>query len=585
MIDAIEENGIRLLSFNCWGLKYVSKHRSIRLRTIASILSTTSYDIILLQEVWVESDFKHLAQTCSSTFPHAKFYNSAVLGGGLVVLSKWPIEETHMHPYKLNGRPTAFFRGDWYVGKGIASAIIRHPGGKKIEVFNTHLHAPYGEKTDSYMAHRTSQAWEFARLARASIAQNHILLCAGDFNSVPGSLAHRILRTYGLLADAWISAHGEERGGTGKDDMTGVEKIEIVGATCDSNLNSWRKNLPADREDPDARRLDYVFHDPRTTEVTNAKVTMLDRITVQDKGQEVSISLSDHFAIEVDLVMREEPKHVPEFYLDVGTLDGIHDVTTAYTSLSSTHSRLRILHFFLTLPLLVLLHIIPFYIQNKWGVCAIMFVAWVAAVVGVVDGLIGFLFGWWEWASLTEFDDQVRRQRRLIADITGRATPTAYPPSISLSSPDNDEKEMEVLEAAFSLEDKQARKEMRRRNTNTNTNTNFDTEAEGLLGDNVMDKVVQRVTQAIPMIRRATLGEADMRAGNAILPKAEERDDGGESLVEGDPVGEEKGKVEEVGPSIEEKGGDDYFGAAAADVDKEKEKATSNITLGPIEAN
>lgn len=61
------------------------------------------------------------------------------MGGGLVILSKWPIETSSMFRYPLNGRPTAFWRGDWYVGKGVACASIRHPSGKLVEVFNTHV--------------------------------------------------------------------------------------------------------------------------------------------------------------------------------------------------------------------------------------------------------------------------------------------------------------------------------------------------------------------------------------------------------------------------------------------------------------
>lgn len=136
-----------------------------------------------------------------------------------------------MIPYVLNGRPTAFWRGDWYVGKGIAHARIRarfpspltttarsptaatnHQGNNRppgenqhssnsnskdgdatiiaaaaaaaadnhdfglpheesltIEVFNTHTHAPYsGDKSDSYRVHRESQAWTLAKLLRSA---------------------------------------------------------------------------------------------------------------------------------------------------------------------------------------------------------------------------------------------------------------------------------------------------------------------------------------------------------------------------------------------------------------------------------
>lgn len=46
-----------------------------------------------------------------------------------------------MFRYPLNGRPTAFWRGDWYVGKGVAIAGVRYGPGENdvVEVFNTHV--------------------------------------------------------------------------------------------------------------------------------------------------------------------------------------------------------------------------------------------------------------------------------------------------------------------------------------------------------------------------------------------------------------------------------------------------------------
>ena len=147
-----DEELISILSLNCWffrttrwradlsrGLKYVSKHRAARLDAIANCIAQSTYDIVALQEIWVYSDFENLARKTSHILPFAKFYYSGVLGGGLAILSKWPLESTTMWRYPLNGRPTAFWRGDWYVGKGVASALIRHPSGQLIEVFNTHV--------------------------------------------------------------------------------------------------------------------------------------------------------------------------------------------------------------------------------------------------------------------------------------------------------------------------------------------------------------------------------------------------------------------------------------------------------------
>lgn len=121
------------------GLKWLSRHRHARLDAVAERIAHSQYDIVALQEIWVFADFENLVKKTSHLLPYAKFYFSGVLGGGLAILSKWQIETTTMWRYPLNGRPTAFWRGDWYVGKGIAMASIRHPSGITIDVFNTHV--------------------------------------------------------------------------------------------------------------------------------------------------------------------------------------------------------------------------------------------------------------------------------------------------------------------------------------------------------------------------------------------------------------------------------------------------------------
>lgn len=167
-----------------------------------------------------------------------------------------------MFPYALNGRPTAFWRGDWYVGKGIAHARIRarvrsggaarrrpprdhnsrkpvedsdavdggnggggggdgDGGGNNnnnnsqddaltIEVFNTHTHAPYSsDKSDSYRVHREAQAWALAKLLRAAAQRkgNPLVIAAGDFNTTPLSTAHRIILAHAPVRDVWRVLH------------------------------------------------------------------------------------------------------------------------------------------------------------------------------------------------------------------------------------------------------------------------------------------------------------------------------------------------------------------------------------------
>lgn len=134
-----------MISLNCWGLKYLSAFHKERLAEIGTRIAVADPvpQIVGLQECWTQEDYQAIRGKTGHILPYGKFYHSGIFGGGLVILSKWPIEESSMYRYPLNGRPTAFFRGDWFVGKGVACAKIRYgPGAKDVvEVFTTHVSA------------------------------------------------------------------------------------------------------------------------------------------------------------------------------------------------------------------------------------------------------------------------------------------------------------------------------------------------------------------------------------------------------------------------------------------------------------
>lgn len=138
---------INILTLNCWGLKYISKFRNDRLQEIGRRISTAHPlpNIVGLQECWCQDDYQSIRKSTKSILPYGKFYHSGIFGGGLAILSKWPIEESTMVRYSLNGRPTAFFRGDWFVGKGVACARIRIGSGPRdiVEVFTTHVSSAF----------------------------------------------------------------------------------------------------------------------------------------------------------------------------------------------------------------------------------------------------------------------------------------------------------------------------------------------------------------------------------------------------------------------------------------------------------
>lgn len=134
---------IRLVSLNCWGLLFISDLRTPRLAEIGRQLALLDPppDIVCLQECWTRDDYRAICRATAHILPHGKFYNSGAFGGGLALLSRWPVESSSMVRYPLNGRPTAFWRGDWYVGKGVAAAGVRFGPGEDdvVEVFNTHV--------------------------------------------------------------------------------------------------------------------------------------------------------------------------------------------------------------------------------------------------------------------------------------------------------------------------------------------------------------------------------------------------------------------------------------------------------------
>ncbi|KAA8917410.1 hypothetical protein TRICI_000433 [Trichomonascus ciferrii] len=394
---------VRVLSFNCWGLKHVSKFRENRLKGIGDQLHARGddYDIVALQEVWVEADFEYIRDRIHGHLPYAKYYYSGIISGpGLAIFSRWPILSAEVHRFALNGRPSAFFRGDWFVGKSVVSAIINHPV-QKIEVLNAHLHAPYGKGDAAYTCHRTEQAWEMARMARRAIDCGHFVLAMGDLNSVPDSLTYRLFQTVGGLSDSWLDRHGTCT--QQMEDLSLDDQLALAGVTCDSQLNTWREN----RRLNEAKRLDYIFYDNRRANVINSEVTFTEKLTAVG-------SMSDHFALSstfslVPETVTDKPRYdSSEEY--VRLCDDILTLILEYKPTSHYQSLYRNIHFWLSVLLLVGILISVFWgaADNRPYVAFVfIFFTILITATGLTDGYIGFLFGRNEKRALKEFETEV----------------------------------------------------------------------------------------------------------------------------------------------------------------------------------
>ncbi|KAI5861826.1 DNase I-like protein [Durotheca rogersii] len=288
---------LNFITLNCWGLRHLSQRRSERLTAIGRQLAAAepTPHIVALQEVWTQEDYRSIRRETRLVLPFGKYYHSGTLfGGGLAILSRWPIEESTMFRYPLNGRPTAFFRGDWFVGKGVACARIRYGPAEKdvVEVFNTHTHAEYEHpprRSDSYLVHRIAQNWEMAKLVRGAAERGHLAVALGDFNNVPLSLSYRMLTAHAPVRDVWRVINPDSSLGDVDAELERARRRPIPGAafnvaengvTSDSVYNTWAWSgadqralrsgkrsilVPPDTPDPCGKRIDYIFFSPQVT--------------------------------------------------------------------------------------------------------------------------------------------------------------------------------------------------------------------------------------------------------------------------------------------------------------------------------
>lgn len=470
---------IHVLTLNCWGLKYISKYRSERLSEIGKRLASyePGLDIVALQECWTYADYTSIRASTKTRLPYAKFYHSGIFGGGLAIFSRWPIEDSSMYRYPLNGRPTAFFRGDWYVGKGVACTKIRMPDVNQIiEVFNTHLHAPYeAEPNDSYICHRTAQAWEIAKLMRNASERGSLVFGIGDFNMIPLSFAHVLIESRGRVRDVWRTIKPDSSIGASidppeKDRRSRMgskatpdveESIYHHGHTCDSTLNTWRWNkahrealekgrdrtIELSEPDPRAKRLDYIFFNGLESGWTVSDVS----VALTERHPSIRCSLSDHFAVraivkrtstsagQADIVavrgllsssnghdaakgtvdmdaksLDNVLSEVPtQFRLESSFYEQILAMVDKYTLRERRQRRYRMLHFIGAAMVSIGTFVGIWWSPRNYVSFILLILSTFGIMAGTVDGLIGGLFVGSEMRALAEFEWEVRNAWQL----------------------------------------------------------------------------------------------------------------------------------------------------------------------------
>ncbi|MFI0454332.1 endonuclease/exonuclease/phosphatase family protein [Actinomadura sp. 6N118] len=162
---------MRLLTFNTL---FRGSARS-RLRGLADQLERDDYDIVCLQEFAYRPNLP-LVRRC---LPHCAANGVFMLKGGLVMLSRWPIERLQFTPYSMAGPP----RPEFLMRKGVQVARVRAPGGD-LAVVNTHLTYNRDGDWSPGSRYRPVLEGELHRLGGiiAGIPKDFPVVAAGDFN-------------------------------------------------------------------------------------------------------------------------------------------------------------------------------------------------------------------------------------------------------------------------------------------------------------------------------------------------------------------------------------------------------------------
>lgn len=434
---------VKLLTFNTWGLKFVSKHRKKRLRAIADRLAgievgtliedlkvlnegedsinPDDYDIVALQEIWCKEDWDYISYRCKERFPYSRiFYSGILTGPGLAILSKIPIESTFLYRFPINGRPSAVLRGDWYVGKSIAVTLLKPVSDDTypIALMNSHMHAPYALTGDAaYDCHRACQAWDFSKLANLYRKANYAVIIVGDLNSRPGSLPHTFLTLETGLVDSWLQLHGEQDI-TEISKMNAVDQLKIGCTTCDSLLNTWRAN----REPDEAKRLDYALIDPSKLKTVKAGVRFTERLP--NIG-----SFSDHFAytctLELlprtpDLLRNSELQQDRQILLDrFASYEEMFLCVNEYMETAKKQKLFRGIYFILSLFCIIAALVVTTFTANKAAWSSIFWVLFttVVSITGLLNGLMSFYFGRSEIRALWEVEQEVQDAERYMQSL------------------------------------------------------------------------------------------------------------------------------------------------------------------------
>ncbi|XP_010005433.1 PREDICTED: sphingomyelin phosphodiesterase 2 [Chaetura pelagica] len=281
---------LRVFDLNCWAIRYLSKRRQERVQPIGEKLRrgrcyecACSHPTVL--QVWSEQDYRDLKAKLAGCYPFSHYFQSGVIGSGLCVFSRFPILDTFLYQYSLNGYPYMLQHGDWFCGKSVGLVIMKI-SGIIFNVYVTHLHAEYCREKDAYLPHRLVQAWELAQFIRHTSKAADVVLLGGDLNMHPEDVGIRLLRGWTGLQDAFSEA-------------TRFEGCQDGCTLIPSNCFTVKAEL---LPFPLGIRIDYILYKA----ISSFTVKCEELKTTKGTAPGVDIPLSDHEAVMATLHIQRQ---------------------------------------------------------------------------------------------------------------------------------------------------------------------------------------------------------------------------------------------------------------------------------------
>jgi len=169
---------LRIVTQNCYGLPFTYRHP--RFEAIARRLEGLNADLVFLQEVIFAGDERKFSLP---GYDCAWSPGNAINRGGLLTLSRSPIESCRFHPFRKQGDLRTMQWSDRLLGKGWLECSI--PEWDLLAV-NVHLVSTYKERV---FTHDKVQESQLVQLLGHLKRPTRVVL-GGDFNFMSGTPYH-----------------------------------------------------------------------------------------------------------------------------------------------------------------------------------------------------------------------------------------------------------------------------------------------------------------------------------------------------------------------------------------------------------